>query len=173
MKKNAAPEIFRILIPAKKLDQSRRFYEALLGISGREVAGGRIYFDCGSVILGVLDHSSAAKTGLPRPAEALYFSTSDLEGVHLRARALGALSSELIHNDPANPAGEIVVRPWGERSFYVDDPSGNPLCFVDSRTLFTGTPRQITALRRAEVRSPKRGSRPAAVRPTRRKARPH
>ncbi|MGA8663757.1 MAG: VOC family protein [Thermoplasmata archaeon] len=45
--------------------------------------------------------------------------------------------------------GEMVVRPWGERSFYATDPSGNPLCFVDSRTLFTGTPRQVAALRRA------------------------
>ena len=35
-------------------------------------------------------------------------------------------------------AGLIVTRPWGERSFYVNDPSGNGLCFVDETTLFTG-----------------------------------
>jgi hypothetical protein len=32
----------------------------------------------------------------------------------------------------------MVVRPWGERSFYVKDPWGNGLCFVDEKTLFTG-----------------------------------
>ena len=35
-------------------------------------------------------------------------------------------------------AGQIVVRPWGERSFYVEDPWSNGLCFVDEKTLFTG-----------------------------------
>jgi len=30
------------------------------------------------------------------------------------------------------------VRPWGERSFYAHDPFGNPLCFVDATTIFTG-----------------------------------
>ena len=34
--------------------------------------------------------------------------------------------------------GDIVVRPWGERSFYAADPFGNGLCFVDEKTLFTG-----------------------------------
>ena len=35
-------------------------------------------------------------------------------------------------------AGEIVKRPWGELSFYVEDSWGNGLCFVDEKTLFTG-----------------------------------
>ena len=32
----------------------------------------------------------------------------------------------------------IVTQPWGERSFYAEDPFGNKLCFVDRSTLFTG-----------------------------------
>ena len=36
--------------------------------------------------------------------------------------------------------GQIATRPWGERSFYVHDPFGNPLCFVDAGSLFTGPP---------------------------------
>jgi len=36
------------------------------------------------------------------------------------------------------PAGGIVVRPWGERSFYAEDPWGNPPCFVEERTGYTG-----------------------------------
>ena len=155
MKRNVAPRIFRVLVQAKDLDQSERFYEALLGTRGRRVAGGRIYFDCGPVILGILDSASEGRDPPRPPTEALYFASADLEGVYRRARALGSLSAELIHNDVDNPAGEIVVRPWGERSFYVIDPSGNPLCFVDDHTLFTGTARQIDALRRgSHGRSP-------------------
>ena len=37
----------------------------------------------------------------------------------------------------------IEVRPWGERSFYGSDPFDNPICFVDSQTLFTGRPNAI------------------------------
>jgi hypothetical protein len=33
--------------------------------------------------------------------------------------------------------GAIARRPWGERSFYMRDPFGNPLCFVDEASLFT------------------------------------
>jgi hypothetical protein len=35
------------------------------------------------------------------------------------------------------PAGEIGTRPWGERSFYCQDPFKNKLCFVDRTTLYT------------------------------------
>jgi hypothetical protein len=120
-----------------------------LGIRGRKVAEGRYYFDCGSVILGVLDRSASRDRDRSRPAEAIYFSTTDLEGVHRRARRLGGLAPGLIHGDASNPMAEIVVRPWGERSFYVNDPSGNPLCFVDARTKFTGRRGQAAAFRRA------------------------
>ena len=34
--------------------------------------------------------------------------------------------------------GTIEKRPWGEVSFYMKDPFGNPLSFVDETTLFTG-----------------------------------
>jgi hypothetical protein len=62
----------------------------------------------------------------------------DLEAVHSRANELGCLSKGEVHG---RSAGDIVTRPWGERSFYVYDPFGNGLCFVDVRTLYTGQPR--------------------------------
>jgi len=144
-----SPRVFRLLLPAKNLRRSQRFFETLLGVKGRSVGGGRVYLDCGAVILGLLDYSKVARQDWRPPAEAVYFATADLEGVHRRAARLRCLAPGLIHHDPANPAGSIVVRPWGERSFYARDPSGNPLCFVDRRTLFTGTPRQLAALRRS------------------------
>jgi catechol 2,3-dioxygenase-like lactoylglutathione lyase family enzyme len=155
------PRIFRVLLQVGDLEQSQQFYESLLATRGRRVGGGRAYFDCGSVILALLDPSvEGGKAVSPLP-EPVYFATADLEGAHRRAHGLGCLSSELIHNDPANPAGEMVVRPWGERSFYAADPSGNPLCFVDSRSLFTGTARQTAALRGAP--SHRRSARPRST----------
>jgi catechol 2,3-dioxygenase-like lactoylglutathione lyase family enzyme len=148
------PRIFRCLLPATDLERSVRFYESLLGIAGRRVGGGRVYFDCGPVILGIVDHSTTPAGERTIPTEAVYLATEELEALHLRAKALNSLDPGLIHNDPANPAGEMVVRPWGERSFYATDPSGNPLCFVDSKTLFTGTPAQVAALQRG---APPRG----------------
>lgn len=148
MRKEGPLRIFRILLKAKNLRQSRRFYESLLATRGRPVADGRVYFDCGPVILGILDYSRRGKANLRVPTEAVYFATNSLEAVHRRARRLHCLSRELLHGDPAQPAGEVVLRPWGERSFYAEDPTGNPLCFVDDRTLFRGTPGQVAALSR-------------------------
>lgn len=143
------PRVFRILLPTRDLEASVRFYERLLATKGRAVAEGRVYFDCGSVILGLLDYSTLPADELRPPAEAVYLATEDLDGVHRRARELGSLSQELLHGDPSSPMGEPKVRPWGERSFYANDPAGNPLCFVEASTVFTGTPAQVEGLRRA------------------------
>jgi catechol 2,3-dioxygenase-like lactoylglutathione lyase family enzyme len=170
MPPSGTSRVFRVLLQVDDIAQSQRFYEALLGTPGRDVRGGRVYFDSGAVILALLDASTEG-TGRASPlSEPLYLSTSDLEGVYRRAERLGCLSSELIHNDPSNPAGRITVRPWGERSFYANDPSGNPLCFVDERTRFTGPsgpskPRAARSQTRAKVRRPSRSdSTPAARR---------
>jgi catechol 2,3-dioxygenase-like lactoylglutathione lyase family enzyme len=143
--------IFRVLVPAKDLAESRQFYEMLLGTPGRAVAEGRVYIDCGPVILGIVDYSGHKETEFPRSLESIYFATRRLEDVHRRARTLGCTSTELLHEDPNSPLGEIVVRPWGERSFYAEDPSGNSLCFVDADTRFTGTLDQIQALQRGHA----------------------
>ncbi len=54
---------------------------------------------------------------------------SDLEAAVERARALGAT----LLNE------KIASMPWGERLFYARDPSGNPFCLVDDKTLFLGS----------------------------------
>ena len=89
--------------------------------------------------LQVLDVSSSRQ---PHPAaKALYFTVKDLEAAYERARALQCLSREDVHDAPG---GGIVVRPWGERSFYVEDPWKNPLCFAEEGTVYTGG--SLTAL---------------------------
>ena len=85
------------------------------------------------VALQVLDVSSQRQ---PHPAaKALYFTVNDLEAVYERAKALCCLSDSDVH-DAAG--GGIVVRPWGERSFYVQDSWGNPLGFIEEGTVYTG-----------------------------------
>lgn len=148
MPANRGPRLFRILLPVSDLRAGRRFYERLLGVPGREVRGGRVYFDCGSVIVGLLDSSGEGAGRGPPPTEAIYFATAAVDEVHRRALALKCLSPELLHGDPDQPMGEVRVRPWGERSFYAEDPFGNPLCFVDGKTLYLGSPAQVRALRR-------------------------
>jgi extradiol dioxygenase family protein len=127
------PVFFRLNIEVGNLDQAARFYGALLGVEGRVQAGSRCYFDCGGVTLQVLDVSS---TGAPHTAaSALYFTVKDLDAAFARAKALNCLSKERVHGEPG---GELRVRPWGERSFYVEDPWGNPLCFVEDGTVYPG-----------------------------------
>lgn len=121
--------IFRIFVPVSDLPTGIAFYRRLLDSNGREIRGGRHYFDCGGVILAIVENS-----GSPI-ADHIYFSVNDLEAVFERAKDLGCLESTEIHGAPA---GEIVVRPWGESSFYARDPFGNGLCFVDANTLYTG-----------------------------------
>jgi catechol 2,3-dioxygenase-like lactoylglutathione lyase family enzyme len=123
------PRLFRVVVPVSDLEKAAGFYSQLFGVPGRSVGGGRHYFDCGPVILALLE------TQRPAPPESLFFAVANLEEVHARARDLGCLSQEPVHGASG---AEILTRPWGERSFYAVDPFGNGLCFVDETTLFTG-----------------------------------
>lgn len=127
------PQFFRLNIEVGDLNSAISFYTKLLGIEGRKQAGSRCYFNCGAVTLQVLDVSSAR---VPHSAaKALYFTVTDLETAFERAQALNCLSAESVHDAPG---GGIVVRPWGERSFYCEDPWKNPLCFVEEGTVYAG-----------------------------------
>ncbi|HEY4228788.1 MAG TPA: VOC family protein [Thermoanaerobaculia bacterium] len=129
-----APTIFRVSLEVADSKKANRFYSKLLGIEGRLVGGGRVYFDCGPVILALVDVAGGKKKPKPMPQD-VYFAVPDVGACHARARKLRCLSKEVVHGAPA---GALVERPWGERSFYAEDPFGNGLCFVDERTLFTG-----------------------------------
>ena len=127
--------LFRIILQVDDLDKAEEFYGTLLGDRGRRIPrAGRHYIDCGQVILALVNVTAEGNQPQPLP-DNIYFSVNDLEAVHARATALNCLSTEDVHGDSA---GEITKRPWGERSFYAFDPWGNPICFVDATTLFTG-----------------------------------
>jgi len=127
-----SPQIFRVTVQVTDIMAAARFYSSLLGIEGRSIRGARYYFDCGPVILALVDLGDGSAR--PNPDD-LYFSVTDLEAAHARASRLGCLAQGLVHGAAA---GSIVVRPWGERSFYAVDPYGNELCFVETKTVFTG-----------------------------------
>jgi catechol 2,3-dioxygenase-like lactoylglutathione lyase family enzyme len=131
--------LFRVIMPVGDLEKAVRFYAALLDQPGMRISGGRHYFRCGGVTLAVYSPAGDGDSTQPRKNFGhVYFATASLEACYSRAQAVGGLSREI--GDGGLPMGEIAKRPWGERSFYVDDPFGNPLCFVDASTLFKGPP---------------------------------
>ena len=121
-----APRIFRVTVEVSDLEAATTFYATLLGIEGKRHPGARHYFDCGGVILAVLDVSRGGLTPTPGP-KSLYFAVNDVEAVHARARDLDALAPYEVHGEAA---GEVLERPWGERSFYAVDAWGNDLAWL-------------------------------------------
>ena len=128
-----SPKLFRVTLEVSGLDEAATFYAKLFGIEGKRHPGARHYFDCGGVILAVIDVTQGGLTPTPGP-KSLYFAVTDLDAVHARAKQLGALAPYTVHGQPASDA---IKRPWGERSFYVVDKWGNDLCFVEEGTLYT------------------------------------
>lgn len=123
------PRLFRIILPVPNIEAAANFYSALLGIPGRRVSPGRHYFDCGGTILACFDPRADGDEFDARPnQEHIYFAVEDLDATFERARSL---SCQRIDE-------QIKIQPWGERCFYAADPFGNPVCFVDERTVFTG-----------------------------------
>ncbi|HSR98961.1 MAG TPA: VOC family protein [Kofleriaceae bacterium] len=128
-----ALRLFRVTLEVSNLDQATQLYSELLATPGKRHPGARHYYDCGGVILAVLDVSRGGIPPTPGP-KSLYFAVHDVDAVHARASRLGVLAPYQVHGQPA---GEVIKRPWGERSFYVVDPWGNDLCFCEDGTLYT------------------------------------
>jgi catechol 2,3-dioxygenase-like lactoylglutathione lyase family enzyme len=136
----ASIRLFRVIVPVRHLAEAEQFYSALLAQPGFRVSPGRHYYDCGGVVVALYNPGADGDAASVRPNfEHVYFAVDDLEAAFARAEAVGGLSTET--GDGQLPMGAIARRPWGERSFYMHDPTGNPLCFVDEATLFTGPPR--------------------------------
>jgi catechol 2,3-dioxygenase-like lactoylglutathione lyase family enzyme len=135
----ASARLYRVILPVDSLDVAVRFYAGLLDDAGMRISPGRHYFRCGEVTLAVYDPGADGDARTPRPNfDHVYFAVDDLEAVFARAERLGTLSKGV--GDGNLPMGAIARRPWGERSFYLQDPFGNPLCVVDAASIFTGKP---------------------------------
>lgn len=122
-------KIFRIILPVKDISKAAGFYSFLFNREGERVSPGRHYFKCGDVILACYDpEADGDEIEISCNPEHIYFAIENLDEFFIKAKKA----------DFKELDNEIVVYPWGERSFYGKDPFGNPLCFVDSKTIFRG-----------------------------------
>ncbi len=119
--------LFRVIVPVNDLNAAVAFYSTILGIEGERVANRRHYFHCGATILACVDPSGEGLDFRPN-LDHIYFAVPDLDVVYERAKSAGCSWLE----------DEIKTRPWDERSVYARDPFGNPICFVDVKTVFKG-----------------------------------
>jgi predicted enzyme related to lactoylglutathione lyase len=126
-------DLYRVIQPVKNIEEAARFYSHVLGIPGERVSPGRHYFICGHTILAcydpITDGDGNGNGWSHHFNQYLYFAMADLEGMQAKV---------------ANAGGKITApieaMPWGERMFYARDPFGNPISFVDERTVFRGSP---------------------------------
>lgn len=125
----APVRLFRVIVPVTNIEEAAAFYSAILDQPGRRISPGRHYFGCGSVILACFDPQADGDHWVAQPnPDHIYFAVDNLER-----------SFERVGGQPGSTVlRPIETQPWGERSFYCKDPFGNKLCFVDTRTMFTG-----------------------------------
>ena len=127
------PNLYRVIIPVHDIEIAAGFYSGLFGSDGERVSSGRHYFDLGGTIFAVYDpvaDGDEAAEWKHHPNQYVYVSVSDIDATFLRAKEMNATFV----------TDSVEDMPWGERLFYVQDPFGTPVCFVDSETLFTGDP---------------------------------
>lgn len=131
-----SPSIFRTILLVGDIDHAAQFYARVLGFAGVRVSPGRHYFDCNGTILACVCPSADGDEYSPAPnPDYLYFAVDALSATFDAVKSAGGtLSTESHHGD----MGAIERRPWGEISFYANDPFGNHICFVDRKTIFTG-----------------------------------
>lgn len=126
-------ELFRVLLQVGDLEGANVFYSKLFGVPGRLVGGGRCYFDLSAGAI-----FAVVSVAQPSPhAESVYLCVPDesIGALVERAKEMGCTSNALVHDEAA---GELLMRPWGERCIYCVDPWGNRVCFIQSSTRFTG-----------------------------------
>lgn len=132
-------KLYRVIVPVSDIDQAAAFYGRIFGSEGERVSPGRHYFDCEGVVFACYDPAADGDEGEARPLPGhVYLSTDKLEEIYKTCREAGAAFPDTAVPGVGAP-GQIETRPWGERCFYADDPFGNPLCFVDAKTVFTGS----------------------------------
>lgn len=123
-------KLYRVIFPVNDIDKAEGFYAEILNQKGARVSPGRHYFDVGGTILACYDpKADGDEHGMWEFHENqyVYIAVDDLIAVRNKMKTLACKS-----------LGEIQEMPWGETLFYANDPFGNPICFVDETTVFTG-----------------------------------
>src|SRR5438445_360154 len=84
--------LFRVILPAADMQRSVAFYAALFEDPGERVATTRHYFECGRVILAIVDPRGEDASAEVRPnPDHVYFAVEDLEAMFDRAQTAGCL----------------------------------------------------------------------------------
>lgn len=126
-------KLYRIILPVSDIEKAARFYADVFTQKGKRVSSGRHYFDLEGIILAcydpVADGDGIGEQWKFHENQYIYIATDNLDAVHQKF----INSAEVKHVD-----NQISEMPWGERLFYANDPFGNPICFVDRRTVFAG-----------------------------------
>jgi catechol 2,3-dioxygenase-like lactoylglutathione lyase family enzyme len=130
-------KLYRVIVPVSDIEAAARFYGAILAMPGKRVSGGRHYFDCEGTILACYDPIADGDQhqATPNP-DHIYIAVDDIEDAYAKCKSANA--QFMRGKTSGTPLGEIAKRPWGEMSFYLHDPFGNPVCFVERSTVFTG-----------------------------------
>ncbi|WP_223701760.1 VOC family protein [Sutcliffiella deserti] len=122
-------KLYRVIIPVSSIEKATEFYGEILNMEGNRVSNGRHYFNCGGTILACFDPNADGDNFEPKPnPDHIYISVSNLEHIYNKFRDSYCSFIE----------DSITTQPWGEKTFYVKDPFGNPICFVDEKTVFIG-----------------------------------
>lgn len=114
--------LYRVILPVNDIEAAEAFYTSILGTTGKRASKGRHYFDCAGTILACFDPRADGDgyDAAPNP-ETLYFSVKDLASVYEACNQAGGSFAEA--SPPSiGPMGRIGKRPWGEESFYIQDP---------------------------------------------------
>ena len=121
----------RAIVPVTDIARATAFYGALLQLPGTPVSAGEHYVGCGSTLLACDDARAAGDVGgdaRPNP-EFPSCAVDDLDAAFDRALHAGCRRLDVT----------IEMRRWGERSFCIVEPFGNPLYVGDAATIFTGS----------------------------------
>ncbi|MBI3259871.1 MAG: VOC family protein [Ignavibacteriae bacterium] len=125
-------KLYRVIFPVTDITEAVAFYSHILGQNGKRVSSGRHYFDLEGTILAIYDPiadgDNIKEKWVFHENQYIYISTDNVDGVHEKVK-----NSNCLYVDDT-----IETMPWGERLFYANDPFGNPICFVDEQTVFTG-----------------------------------
>ena len=137
----ATANLCNVVLPTRSMGRAEAFFEELLGVDADSFVPNRHMFlldDCQLSLVDPIEHAVAH--GLPAPEfrpnpDTVYFAVPELDLAFERAQKLAMLPLEHDHDVVQG----IHTYPWGERSFYGLDPSGNPVSLVDDQTLYLGS----------------------------------
>lgn len=116
------------MLQADNIERAAVFYESVLKVRGERVGPGRHEFNLGGVTLCCVDPASDGQgSGAGSNPDLLCIAVDDLEAAYARAERAGCQWLD-----------GIETKAWGERSFTLRDPFGNPICLADAASLRVG-----------------------------------